>query len=159
ERYEITSILQRELVNDAATFGAIVPGSEAEPGVLMESMHFLLKSVAGVPLRRPAWVFDIYEKGEGLADVGPHLVDLVTWVLFPEQGVDYRQDIEIHGAERRPTTLTRGQFQHVTGEADFPEYLRPNIQLGRLDYYCNTLVSFSVRGVHTKLNILWNLQA
>jgi predicted dehydrogenase len=112
-----------------------------------------------VPLRRSAWFFDVHEQGEGLTDVGTHLVDLVTWVLFPEQGVDYRQDIEIHGAERRPTTLTRGQFQHVTGEADFPEYLRPNIQLGRLDYYCNTLVSYSVRGVHAKLNILWNLQA
>jgi len=37
ERYEITSILQRELVNDAGTFGEILPGSEREPAVYMEA--------------------------------------------------------------------------------------------------------------------------
>ena len=41
ERFEITSLLQRELVNDAATFGTIAPGTAAEPGVYMESVHYL----------------------------------------------------------------------------------------------------------------------
>src|ERR1035441_4417746 len=43
ERYEITTILQRELVNDAETFGAILPGTEREPAVYMESVHHVLK--------------------------------------------------------------------------------------------------------------------
>src|SRR5262249_38450583 len=43
ERYEITSILQRELVNDPEVFGAPVPGDEREPGVFMESVHYLSK--------------------------------------------------------------------------------------------------------------------
>ena len=51
ERYEITSILQRELVNSPTVFGDIVPGSEAEPCVYMHSVHHLLKLVAGVPGR------------------------------------------------------------------------------------------------------------
>src|SRR5688572_4754652 len=43
ERFEITSILQRALVNDPATFGEIVRGTEADPGVYMESVHHLMK--------------------------------------------------------------------------------------------------------------------
>jgi predicted dehydrogenase len=159
ERYEITSMLQRELVNDADLFGTLVPGTEREPGVFMESIHYLAKRVAGVPLRRPAWYFDIDEQGEGLGDVGTHLVDLVMWMLFPDQPVDYRRDFELVTAERWPTVLTRADFQQVTGEAAFPTYLAPNVHDGRLDYYCNTLVAFTVRGVYTKLNVLWDFAA
>ena len=66
ERHEITSILQRELVNNPEVFGELLPGSADEPGVVMKSMHYLLKEVAGVPNRRPAWFFDIHQQGEGL---------------------------------------------------------------------------------------------
>src|ERR1051326_40573 len=90
ERYEITSLLQRELVNDPDTFGAIVQGSIDEPAVYMESVHHILKLVAGVPSSRPVWFFDTAEQGEALADVGTHLVDLVQWTLFSEQAMDYR---------------------------------------------------------------------
>ena len=38
ERFEVTTMLQRALVNDRATFGEIVPGSETEPSVYMESV-------------------------------------------------------------------------------------------------------------------------
>ena len=48
ERYEITSILQRILVNDADIFGAPEPGTAEDPGVYMESVHYLMKQVAGV---------------------------------------------------------------------------------------------------------------
>src|SRR5579872_843105 len=53
ERYEITSILQRELVNDGNIFGKLAPGSEAQPAISATSVHHLMKVVAGVPLRRP----------------------------------------------------------------------------------------------------------
>ena len=61
----------------------------------MESVHYLLKMVAGAPLRRPAWFFDVGQQGEGLSDVGTHLVDLVPWVLFPDQAIDYRAAIQM----------------------------------------------------------------
>src|SRR5262245_10722203 len=38
ERYEITSILQRELVNTPEVFGAALPGTPDEPAVTMESV-------------------------------------------------------------------------------------------------------------------------
>ena len=85
ERYEITSILQRELVNDEGVFGQLVQGSDTEPAISAKSIHHLMKLVAGTPLRRPAWFFDVDETGEGLADVGTHVVDLVQWTAFPEQ--------------------------------------------------------------------------
>ncbi|MCC6419309.1 MAG: oxidoreductase [Gemmataceae bacterium] len=159
ERFEITSILQRELVNDAATFGALVPGTEEEPGVFMESVHFLMKTVAGVPLRRPAWFFDTTQQGEGLTDVGTHLVDLVMWILFPERAIDRHRDLRMVAARRWPTRLTPANFQRVTGEPGFPDYLTDAVREGRLDYYCNTLVSYTMRGVHVKLNVLWDFEA
>jgi predicted dehydrogenase len=148
ERYEITSILQRELVNDGETFGEMLPGSEREPAVYMESVHHLLKLVAGVPGLRPAWFFDIHEQGEALADVGTHLVDLAQWTLFPERAIDYRTDIEMLAASRWPTTITTAQFRQVTGEPG-----------EGLDYFCNTRVSYALRGIHIKLDVLWRWEA
>jgi predicted dehydrogenase len=159
ERHEITSILQRELVQDGQVFGGLVAGSEPEPGVVMESKHYLSKTVAGVPLRRPASFFDVEQQGEGLTDVGTHLVDLVMWMLFPGQPIDYRSEVRVLAAERWPTVLTRADFQKVTGEGAFPPFLRPWVREERLDYFCNTRVSYTVRGVHVKLDVLWDFEA
>src|SRR5205814_8010940 len=105
ERHEVTSELQRELVNDAATFGQLVKGTEAEPAVYMESVHNLMKVVAGAPNIRPPWFFDIAEQGEGFNDIGTHLVDLVQWTLFPDQPIDYRSDVRVLSAQRWPTRI------------------------------------------------------
>ena len=94
ERFEITTILQRALVNDPATFGEPIAGTPSSPAVYMESVHHLMKVVAGAPNIRPAWFFDTDEQGEGLNDIGTHLVDLVQWTLFPDQAIDYRNDVK-----------------------------------------------------------------
>src|SRR5262249_20577611 len=154
-----TNIIQQELVNDPDLFGDICVGTEDEPGVFMESVHYLLKTVAGVPLKRPAWFFDINEQGQGLTDVGTHLVDLVFFILFPNQAIHYQQEIQVLSAKGWPTNLTRASFQQVTSEAEFPDFLSSFIQEDQLAYYCNTLVSYTVRNIHTKLSILWNLEA
>ena len=148
ERFEITSILQRELVADAGVFGTILAGSPEEPAVYMESVHHILKLVAGVPNLRSVWFFDIAEQGEALADVGTHLVDLVQWTLFPGTAIDYRSEIRILAASRWPTTMSAGQFRQVTG-----------VPGEGLDYYCNTSVTYALRGIHTKLDVLWRWEA
>lgn len=147
ERYEITSILQRELVNTPDVFGEIEPGSIEEPAVYMESVHHILKMVAGAPNLRPVWFFDIQEQGEALADVGTHLVDLAQWTLFPEQAIACG-DVQVRAASRWPTRMTAEQFRQVTGAAG-----------DALDYYCNTRVSYALRGVHVKLDVLWRWEA
>jgi predicted dehydrogenase len=158
ERFEITSELQRELVNDAATFGRLVPGTEAEPGVYMESVHHLMKVVAGAPNIRPTWFFDTGEQGEGLNDIGTHLVDLVQWTLFPEQAIDYKKDVRVLAAQRWPTLIPAAQFRRVTGQ-DIPASLASRVKDGALEYFCNTLVSYTVRDAHVKLNVIWDWEA
>lgn len=159
ERFEITSILQRALVNDPATFGEIVKGTAAEPAVYMESVHNLMKVVAGAPNIRPAWFFDTAEQGEGFNDIGTHLVDLVQWTLFPEQAIDYRADVRVLSAQRWPTWITEADFRRVTNEPRFPETLAASVTGEKLEYYCNTLVSYALRGIHTKLSVVWDWEA
>jgi predicted dehydrogenase len=159
ERFEVTSLLQRALVNEKSVFGDMVPGTAAEPGVYMESVHHLMKTVAGAPSLRPAWFFDVAEQGEGLSDVGTHLVDLVQWTIFPEQMLDYRKDIQILDGKRWPTVLTKTDFQRVTGAPDFPSYLAGSVKGDKLDYFCNNMVAYTLRGVAVKLDVLWRFEA
>jgi predicted dehydrogenase len=159
ERFEVTSILQRALVNDPAAFGEIVKGTEADPAVYMESVHHLMKTVAGAPNIRPPWFFDTAEQGEGLNDIGTHLVDLVQWTLFPDKTIDYKSEVRVLAAQRWPTWIPEADFRRVTGEPRFPAALSGSIKDGKLEYYANTLVSYTLRGIHTKLNVIWDWEA
>lgn len=159
ERFEITTILQRELVQDANVAGTVESGSADQPAVYMESVHYLMKKVAGVSLLRPEWYFDITKQGEGLTDVGTHLVDLVPWLLFPEQPMDYRKDIQIQAGKRWPTVISRDDYTHVSGAVDFPDYLQPWLKDDKLEYFCNNSVSYTVRGVHVHLDVRWDFEA
>jgi predicted dehydrogenase len=159
ERFEVTTALQKELVNDPEVFGRILPGSPDQPSVYMESVHHLMKVVAGAPLTRPPWFFDTEQQGEGLSDVGTHLVDLVQWTLFPEQSLDFDKDVRLLAAQRWPTVIAKPDFQRVTGEPDFPPEVKPSLKDDRLEYYSNTLVTYSLRGVQVKLNAIWDWEA
>jgi len=158
-RFEVTCLLPRDLANAPGVFGDRLAGSEAEPAVAMESVHCILKEAAGAPVLRPAWFFDVAEQGEGLTDVGTHLADLVPWTLWPDQAIDCRSDIRVLRAARRPTVLARDEFRRVTGEGEFPASLAPHVKGGRLQYYCNTSVSYSIRGVHVRMDIRWDYEA
>jgi predicted dehydrogenase len=159
ERFEITSILQKALVNDRAIFGTLTQGSDAAPAVTARSIHHLMKLVAGVPLRRPAWFFDVNEYGEGLADVGTHVVDLVQWTAFPNDAVDYRKDVQITSGRRWPTVISKDDFERVTGEAQFPASIAARVKDGKLEYDCNNSVQYTVNGAHVALEILWNWES
>ena len=158
-RYEITAILTRLLREDPEVFGDPTPGSATEPGVAVISVHHIFKKVAGRPNLRPAWYFDIEEQGEGLADIGTHMVDRVHRTLFPEQVVDHRADIRIHSARRWPTMLTREQFRQVTGETRWPDYLAGWVKGDTLEYFCNTRLHYEVRGIRATLETRWDWEA
>lgn len=159
QRFEITCLLVRELVNDSGVFGAPLAGAADDPGVLFASVHYLYKEVAGVPNLRPAWFFDIQQQGEGLTDVGTHLADLAAWTLFPDQALNYRSDIEVLRGDRWPTRLTLAEFQKVTGEREFPGFLKPGLESERLEYYANNRVDYTLRGVHVRLEARWDFEA
>jgi predicted dehydrogenase len=159
ERYEITTILQKELLAAPEVFGEIVKGSEQDPAIYIESIHHILKIVAGAPNIRPSWFFDVTQQGEGVSDVGTHLVDLVQWMVFPEQSIDYRKDINVLSGRRWPTVMTLDQFKRVTNEPKFPEFLGSTVKNEKLDYFCNGSMTYALRGVHAKLDVVWNYEA
>ena len=159
ERFEISCVLQRALVNDRAIFGEPLTGTPEAPAVHLESLHYLLKEVGGVPNLRPDWFFDIRQQGEGLADVGTHLVERAQWTLFPDEAIDYPSDIRVLRGARWPTTLTREEFRRVTGAGEFPEFLRDAVKADRLEYFCNNRVSYTLRGIHVEVVVRWEFEA
>jgi predicted dehydrogenase len=158
ERYEVTSMLHQELINTPAVFGTLLPGDPANPAIYMDSMHRLLKTVAGVPMLRPLEFFDIEEQGEALSDVGTHLVDLAQWIAFPGLAIDYRTDIALLDARRWPTTLNPEQWSRVTGGAPVPAALTSYLRDGNFDYYGNNFVSYTLRGIHVQMDVRWDLE-
>jgi predicted dehydrogenase len=159
ERSEITSILQGELARDPEVAGTIGPGTEADPAVEMKSVHNLMKVVAGAVNLRPLWFFDTAEQGEALGDVATHLVDLVPFLLFPGQAVDYRSDIRVLRARKWATVLDTAQLLRLTGAKQLDPALASRMKDGRLDYFANGEVSYAIRGTHVRLTALWNYEA
>lgn len=159
QRFEISCILPRALVNDAGVFGTRVSGTADEPAVEMESVHYFLKEVAGAPLLRPAWYFDVRQQGEGLTDVGTHLADLVQWTLFPDQAIDHRKNVVVLRGSHWPTVISQAQFQQVTGEKQFPACVAGALREGRLECYANNTVTYRLRDVFVRLTVRWDYAA
>jgi len=159
ERHEITSILQRELVADPNVFGTLIATNPANPAVEMESTHHILKAVNGTPSPRPPFFFDIHDQGEGLTDVGTHLVDLVQWTLFPNQALDHRRDVHVQGGKRWPTPISLEQFRQITGAQTFPAELAPYVHGDVFAYACNNQLDYQLRGVQVRVRILWNWES
>jgi len=159
ERHEITTMLQKELANTPYLFGQLKKGAPAEPAITKESVHHFFKYVAGNPIKRPGWFFDLKQRGEGLVDVSTHLVDLVQWECFPEQIIDYKTDIEMLSAKHWTTDMTLKQFERVTRLKEFPDYLQRSVNGDKLSVFCNGQMIYKIKGVHAKVSVVWNYQA
>ena len=158
ERYEITTILQRELSMIPEIFGGLVQGTVDDPAITKESVHHFFKYVSGNPLIRPAWFFDVRQQGEGIVDVTTHLVDLIQWEAFPEKIIE-RTDVEMISARRWSTNLSLQQFNIATELDEFPDYLSDFIQDGILSVYSNGEMIYKIRGTYAKVSVTWNYQA
>ena len=158
ERFEITSILQRLVVNYEPVFGAMTNGSPDDPAVEKSSVHHLSKVVAGQQLKRPWWFFDTSVQGEGLVDITTHLVDMVFWILYPAKAIDYKTDIEMVSAKHGPTVLTPAQYGTITTEPRFPEQFTLDKD-GNYPYFCNGQANFRVKGVNVRVQVIWNYEA
>jgi predicted dehydrogenase len=159
ERYEITTILQKELSQISEVFGQLLAGSAEQPAITKESVHHFFKYVSGKALIRPAWFFDVEQQGEGIVDVTTHLVDLVQWECFPEQVIDYQQDIELVTARRWTTDLSPEEYKKVTGMGEFPEYLHKDVEDGTLKVYSNGDIIYKIKDVYAKVSVIWKYQA
>ena len=160
ERYEICSMLQRELARMPQLFGTLQKGTPEKPAVVIESVHHFFKEVAGKPLLRPAWFYDVRQQGESIPDVGTHLVDAVQWICFPEQALEWHKDIKVLNARRWSVKLSTEQFKRSTGLDHYPDYLKQDVGSdGALEVYANGEVAYTLRGVHAKVTALWRFEA
>jgi len=159
ERFEITTILQKELSEFETVFGQLEKGTPENPAISKESVHHFFKYVSGNPLKRPAWFFDVTQQGEGIADVSTHLVDLIMWECFPEQGI-MPEEVEVISGKRWQTELIPSQFNKVTGTSEYPAYLQKHVVSDSvLQVYSNGEIIFTVKGVHGKASVIWNYEA
>ncbi len=160
ERFEITSILQKELAHIPEVFGVQENGSAEDPAITKESVHHFFKEVSGKPLQRPAWFYDVTQEGEGIVDVTTHLVDLVQWEAFPGQIISYPGDIEMGFCSRWPTAVSLEQFSGSTAEKEFPDYLKKYIdQSGVLQVSSNGEINYRIKGIYARVKVTWNYQA
>ena len=160
ERYEITTMLQRELSMMPEIFGELQKGTPDNPAITKESVHHFYKYVSGNVLTRPAWFMDVSQQGEGIVDVTTHLVDLVQWECFPEQSIDYAKDINVNTAKRWTTGMKLSEFKAITKLDSFPFYLNKNIINDTvLQIYCNGEINYTIKGVHAKTSVIWNYKA
>jgi len=160
ERFEISTILQRELSMLPTVFGTLEKGTPEDPAITKESVHHFYKFVSGSVLTRPAWFLDASQQGDGIVDVTTHLVDLVQWEAFPDQTIDYEKDIVLSSAKRWPTQMTLSQFKAITKLDGFPEYLSQYVTSDTiLNVNSNGEIIYQLKGVFAKASVIWNYQA
>ena len=160
ERYEITTMLQKEFSMLPGVFGTLEKGTVDNPSVTKESVHHFYKYVSGSVLTRPAWFMDVSQQGEGIVDVTTHLVDLVQWECFPEQVIDYTKDIKLQKTKKWPTEMRLSEFKAITKLDSFPSYLEKDVTNDSiLKVYSNGEISYSLKGVHAKVSVIWAYKA
>ena len=160
ERYEISTMLQRAFSQQPEVFGTLEKGTPDKPAVTKESVHHFYKNVSGSILTRPAWFMDVAQQGEGIVDVTTHLVDLVQWECFPEQVIDYQKDIRLISARRWTTDMSLSQFNAITKQNAFPDYLKKDVVRDSvLRVYSNGEINYQLRGIHAKVSVTWAYKA
>ena len=158
ERFEITTLLQRELSTILSVFGELEDGSPSQPAITKESVHHFFKEVSGVPLVRPDWFFDIEKEGTGIVDVTTHLVDLIQWEAFPDQILD-TTEVQVYNSKIWSTGLSLQEFQRVTQKSQLTQELQKYKIGDKLEVMSNGEFSYSLRGKHAKVSVVWNFQA
>ena len=158
ERFEITTILQKQFLVEEDVFGRVAIDPNGRPSVFKESVHHLYKIVNDRPLVRPAWYFDVAVQGEGIVDVTTHLVDMTHWMLFPDRSVHFDRDIQLQQARRWPTAIPLNMFRKITQADRFPDALGAQVADDTLQCFCNGELLYRVKGIPVHVRAIWNLE-
>lgn len=157
-RFEINSILLKELSQLPEIFGKLEYGTLEKPAVEISYVHHFYKTVSGSTLVRPAWYFDVEQQGEGIVDVTTHMVDFIQWGCFPNQAIN-KTDIEMISAKRWPTLLSKEEFKSVTLVDQYPDYLKKDVKDDKLTVFANGEMVYKIKGVCVKLSVEWRYKA
>ena len=153
-RHETAARLAQKVAADPELLGA--PGGQAdEPAIDIQSVHHLLKTVDGRPLRRPPWYYDTRIQGDGIVDIQSHMADQAQWILGDGAGFLFERDYALEDARRWSTPVPRALFRASTGLADFPEALAPHVDAGVLRLACNGEIRYRLRGVRVRQRAEW----
>ncbi len=153
-RFEINSILLKEISQLPEIFGKLQNGTPEQPAVEMGSIHHYYKKVSGSILVRPVWYYDVEQQGEGIVDVTTHMVDFIQWGCFPNQIIQ-KSDIVMISAKRWPTVVSKEDFKSVTLLDQFPDYLKKDVKGDNLMVYANGKMTYKIKGIVAKLSIEW----
>ncbi len=151
-RHDVIARLARRLVDDAAVFGAF---RRDGPGIEIESVHHLEKTVDGAPLRRPAWYFDVRIQGSGVVDTTTHLVDQTQWWV----GAGGAEALRLLSVRAWPTRVPLDAFARITGQPAFPPELRSLVDGDALRYDCNAELEYAVGGTTARVSARWDVSA
>ena len=155
-RYDISSILQKELSQMPGLFGSLEKGTLENPALVQANLHHYLKGPAGQTGVRPAWFFDVDQQGHGIVDVSTHLVDLNQWLGFPGTKINYKTDVKVISAREWPTKISLSEFKLVSRVDKYPEYLKKYLQDSILSVYSNGEMNYTLKGIHSQVTVLWN---
>ncbi|HEX2934855.1 MAG TPA: putative oxidoreductase C-terminal domain-containing protein [Bacteroidales bacterium] len=156
KRQEITNMLQRDLSQISELFGHLENGTPENPAIIQENTNYFYKTISGLPVVRPPWFFDINQEGEGLANTGSHLVDLVQWQCFPQQIINYEREIAIIRATHWATPVSLTQFKQVTLSDTIPSYLKEFMRDTTFHILSNGEMLYRIKDVYAKVKVQWN---
>jgi predicted dehydrogenase len=154
-RHDVAAGVFKRLVDARDVFGEF---RRDAPAIELESAHHLEKLVAGAPLRRPWWFFDVRVQGGGAVDIPTHLVDQTQWLL-EGRGVAPGARPELIAARAWPTVVPLGAFRRITGEAGFPRELQPLVDPGGLRYLANAELEYRIGPVTARATASWRLSS
>ena len=129
---------------DPDVTGDLLPGSADDPAVLVDLTR---------PAPRAAWAFHPAAGGDALLAAGP-LADLALRLVLPHRPPDAARDVTGVDGTGWPGLLDRHQFAAVTGSADFPPELLPQVSRGTLAYPANGTATAVLAGVAVRLSVL-----
>ena len=152
-RHDVIARLRKLLIADPELFGSFRDGPE--PTIEIGSIHHLLKTVNGEPLRRPAWYYDVRVQGDGLVDIQSHMTDQAQWLLESDRPYEYTQDVQLHRAQSWRTPVPLDLYQRSTGQSEFHPTLQLNVTGDVLHYGCNGVIDYHLRGVSVRQTAEW----
>ncbi len=152
ERYTLINRIQKSLMQDTLLFGHLLKGTADHPSVMESSVHHYYRGGKG---SRPAWFFDVLQQGEGIVDVTTHLIDLSFWKSFPDESINYQNDVKVISAKHWPVTIKRRQFSAATSLKEIPSSLSPYMKDSTLEVYANGSITYQVKGVYNCVNVEW----
>ena len=152
ERYNPIHRIQRSLMQDTLLFGHLLPGTPDHPAIIESSVHHYYRGGKG---SRPAWFFDVLQQGEGIVDVTTHLIDLSFWKSFPDEIIDYKNEVKVLAAKHWPVIITKGEFSAATSLPVIPSSLNRYVKDSVLEVYANGSITYQVKGVCNRVLVEW----